>query len=281
MHSVSHRPRIHPRIHPRHRTSNRTGFNLIELLVVMALIAVLVAMLIPAVSKAKSAAAVIVCASTERQLLLGLTCYTNDNANNLPPHNIVSGPMAGNYTDWGTRAPTTIMGANFQRTAQAGGPYGNYMGLGHVVAGGYYSDANALKPIFEPTMRFPTVAGSDSPELFQFTNSFRWRSYRLNGGINAPAVFTAYIGYYYRGWLNVVDYAARPKLDMMGKKAAIWDHMADWNSQIQVTLTHDNGYNVGHYDGHVSRFVDPNGKFTFSNTYWSEAVELYTLFDVQ
>lgn len=260
----------------------RKGFSLIELLVVIAIVAVMVATILPAISQAKDSAVIAVCASTEHQLTVGIAAYAQDNKNSLPPHNVSIAVHTG-FADWGGGPTSVVMGANNERAAQAGAPYGNYMGLGHVAAGGYFNDPNTIKQLMEPTMRYPWNAGLSAPGLFQSSYNFLWRNYRLVPNTSAPSVVWSYIGYYYRGWINTVqaDAGLPPKLDSMGTRAAVWDHMVDWGSQIRVTLTHPNGYNVGHYDGHVSSFRDQNAALTFTYVYWSEAPQLYTVFDKQ
>lgn len=66
-------------------TSLSPGFTLIELLVVIGIIGILSSMLLPAVSRAKNSAQRIACLNQERQLVLALLMYANDNGGYFPP----------------------------------------------------------------------------------------------------------------------------------------------------------------------------------------------------
>ena len=63
----------------------RSGFTLVELLVVIMIIAILIALLLPALARAKSMANQVVCASNQRQLVMAMTMYLNDNRGIFPP----------------------------------------------------------------------------------------------------------------------------------------------------------------------------------------------------
>ena len=63
----------------------RRGFTLIELLVVIAIIAILAAILFPVFQKVRENARRAACSSNEKQLALGITMYTQDYDESLPP----------------------------------------------------------------------------------------------------------------------------------------------------------------------------------------------------
>ena len=64
---------------PRPSSSARRAFTLIELLVVMAIISILASMILPSLSRAKEAALRIKCVSNQRQIIIALMMWSNDN----------------------------------------------------------------------------------------------------------------------------------------------------------------------------------------------------------
>jgi len=72
--------------HRMNPSTRRVGFTLIELLVVISIIALLIALLLPALSGARESAMAIQCGSNERQLMIGLSLYSEDNKDYIMPH---------------------------------------------------------------------------------------------------------------------------------------------------------------------------------------------------
>ncbi|MFA6959191.1 MAG: type II secretion system protein [Opitutaceae bacterium] len=83
------------RFHRPHRNSadsHRRGFTLVELLTVIAIVAILAGILISVVSHVRDSARKTEGISNLRQLYVGLSLYSRDNKNKLPPA-IVTGPL--------------------------------------------------------------------------------------------------------------------------------------------------------------------------------------------
>src|SRR5436190_4890447 len=66
------------------RRTRKSAFTLVELLVVIGIIAVLIAILLPALSKARSSSAEVVCQSNLRQFALGISMYADSNKGIMP-----------------------------------------------------------------------------------------------------------------------------------------------------------------------------------------------------
>jgi len=247
------------------------SFTLIELLVVIAIIAILASLLLPALSQARMTAKKAVCRHTERQTFLGLAMYCGDNDARLPPFNTLGPPNNTTTVPWGYgRAIPSILLGNRERWDAAGGPYGNWMGIGHVVAGGYYGDPANLNGLFEPTCSY---LGDGDVAGFQRNYQNSWRNHYANTNTPAPSAVWVRLGYFYRGNVG----APGPIIDVMGTKAAMWCNLAQW--AWPALWTHPDGYNVMHYDGHVSFFKDQNAELTLTLTYYSESPVLFGLFD--
>jgi prepilin-type N-terminal cleavage/methylation domain-containing protein/prepilin-type processing-associated H-X9-DG protein len=96
-------------------TGRAAGFTLIELLVVIAVIALLMGVLMPALRKAREAGRTIACASNQKQVILALAAYAQNNDSRLPPSSADNGgggwhrPNDLNWMQqyWSVRRPLT------------------------------------------------------------------------------------------------------------------------------------------------------------------------------
>lgn len=113
---------------------SRQGFTLIELLVVIAIIAILAAILFPIFSKAREKARQTACLSNQKQMVLQVQIYTQENDEKLPDSTSV-------WTELGTLPSKVLRCPDVSKSASDGGYVVNFVVLGLTLA-----EAEALSP---------------------------------------------------------------------------------------------------------------------------------------
>jgi prepilin-type N-terminal cleavage/methylation domain-containing protein/prepilin-type processing-associated H-X9-DG protein len=96
-------------------SSPRQGFTLIELLVVISIIAILAGMLLPAINMVREGARKANCGNNQRQIILGMNVYSNDNDQAWPVYK------------WNTANPAANTAAIAPATAIAAGTAAAYV----------------------------------------------------------------------------------------------------------------------------------------------------------
>ena len=94
-------------------SSQRQGFTLIELLVVISIIAILAGMLLPAINMVREGARKANCGNNQRQIVLGMTVYANDNDQEWPVMYAASANTYGVPGDATAAAYTTMTSFEF------------------------------------------------------------------------------------------------------------------------------------------------------------------------
>jgi prepilin-type N-terminal cleavage/methylation domain-containing protein len=160
-----------------------SGFTLIELLVVIAIIAILAAILLPALASAKAKAQRAQCMNQIRQLGLGITLFTVDNADMFPPAGEAksatqTGGGAGWQVSWDCWINGYIGGGAPASQMQSGefATQDNPEQMAAEVANGF---APAPKVLTCPADQFPKVTWLTGPP------AYAWKSYAMNSaGLN-------------------------------------------------------------------------------------------------
>jgi len=91
------------------RCAGRQGFTLIELLVVISIIAILAGMLLPAINMVREGARKANCGNNQRQIVLGMSVYANDNDQAWPVILYTAAGTAGTPSSGATAAITTLV----------------------------------------------------------------------------------------------------------------------------------------------------------------------------
>lgn len=108
---------MNPKLPFAFKENREDGFTLVELLVVLATVAVLAVMLLPAIAGTKPSSQAFQCLENQRQLMLAIQMYAQDNSDLLPPNDYpyntayttyLSAGTAKNHRNWvvGTMAQT-------------------------------------------------------------------------------------------------------------------------------------------------------------------------------
>jgi prepilin-type processing-associated H-X9-DG protein/prepilin-type N-terminal cleavage/methylation domain-containing protein len=254
--------------------SARAAFTLVELLVVISVIAILIAMFLPSLGKAKLSGITVACGNVERQTMIAMGSYCADNRGGIPTTNDWGPSSYNELNPWMNGVTDIVLAGNQARFALGGGCYGNRVGLGHLLGGGYFGAPDNYKAFCEPTYCIP-VSGSIIATPSAVVSYFKplWqRDGVATSGTAAGGLNTTINGYNYRGWLNAYqnnyfDKRRKPNIDSMWDRAAVWCLLTSWNTQLKIPLCHPNGYNVAYFDGHVKFVADENGSVTFADYY--------------
>lgn len=158
----------------------KKGFTLIELLVVIAIIALLMAIISPSLRKAKEAARLMICASNQRQCVLGVQSYMVDNDDSTPPH--IASRHGGSESQWWYSWPNHI---NYH--SQEPVTSFNYGGAIHYYLGSYLPVAGSFMCPLGPARsddlqgEYDDYAAKGYSTLTSY-NIF-WGGYEFAGGV--------------------------------------------------------------------------------------------------
>ena len=201
----------------------RRAFTLVELLVVIGIIALLVGILLPSLQKARSAANRAVCLSNERQMLIALQMYGNQNKSNLPPGLDGCNYYQGNFV---YRDPTALNNHGYPNGVRPWHSDGWCL-LGYTFSSRILKDAKAFYcPEHRANVTYPSAWENPSAKFINYT-------YRYTMTIPGPK-----LGKLKGNPAIIADHFEGNPYGSFGTLAE-WPHTQPW------------GVSAGYLDGHA------------------------------
>lgn len=169
------------------------AFTLVELLVVLFVCSLLIGILLPALSKAKKAARSLISANNQKQIVLGVLCYSSDSDGGFPD----SVAKLGKVNRWSWREPQTLAG--YKKSTPAT----------------YRSVSEFLRPYIESSS---TMFCPSSPSKYPFAQDAWQAGDGWDNPDTANAAEDPLFGTYCLYW-NYVGYLVKTKKPFVGPRS--------------------------------------------------------------
>ena len=223
----------------------RSAFTLIELLVVVAIIALLISILLPSLSRAREQARSVKCAANQKQIGFANSMYADASSNWYVP--IYVQPNGPGYDEkerwWFNKKFGNMLGIDVSgrwpegmlcpsapiETIRSNPNEFGFQSMPAdrmIISSVYGMNTTDVKPEFNPTLKAIRRTAVIRPaDKFQLLDGTGWRT---QYGLNGP---------------HEID----------------WDPYGDWSPNsgghwARGAFRHNDGYNVQHFDGHVSYY---------------------------